>query len=458
LIDGRSKKHFFDLPSIEGMKVSKKLNPIKVEIDNFQSISHLEFVINGFTCITGKSNIGKSAIVRAISSAILNSSVVGMVRKGNKSCRVHLDSEDWGFTWEKGQGKSKCDLHKSGRMLDKLGHGQIQDIRDMGFGSVRIGSHDIFPWISSQWDPLFLLKESGQSITEFISDISRLSVLQNAIKISFQRKKVHSDSLKRNSEEREAIKMKMQNYENVDKLKELRKDIDLQSESIRQNEITIEKGENLLRKSEELNESIRLINKGIEKVPYVHHNNQDLTYNIQKIENGERILRSLVRSASSLKKIIGVSKIKNIEFPKKDYDDLILAMHIHSRIESNRTRYNIETVPIIGHENNGLTDDTQELINQIRLKESIKQKIEKSKSLIKELPHQFPTLEIDEEVLDAFKIIKAMEINEVISYIRKDIESMEKEIEKENIIINEIQSIVSSIPQCPTCGKPLEIL
>lgn len=45
-----------------------KIKPVKVSIKNFQSVSDIEFEIHGFTCITGPTNIGKSAIIRAISS------------------------------------------------------------------------------------------------------------------------------------------------------------------------------------------------------------------------------------------------------------------------------------------------------------------------------------------------------------------------------------------------------
>jgi len=48
-----------------------ELYPVKIRIKNFQSIEDLEIEVRGFTAITGKTNIGKSAIMRAISSAML---------------------------------------------------------------------------------------------------------------------------------------------------------------------------------------------------------------------------------------------------------------------------------------------------------------------------------------------------------------------------------------------------
>ena len=75
------------------------MKPVQIRIRDFQSIDSIDLEVSGFTCVTGPTNIGKSAIVRAVSSAILNKSVVGSVRKGKKFCTVEVD----GLKWEKGE-------------------------------------------------------------------------------------------------------------------------------------------------------------------------------------------------------------------------------------------------------------------------------------------------------------------------------------------------------------------
>ena len=172
-----------------------KLHPISVNISNFQSIENVDIEIYGFTCITGKSNIGKSAVIRSISSALKNSSVVGMVRKDEKFCSVSINTNGLDLKWEKGE-KYSGRYELNGKKYEKIGQSQLKELVDLGYGSIKIGSKDVFPWHASQFDPIFLLNDSGPAVTEFISEISRLNILQNSITISLRRKKRSLDKVK----------------------------------------------------------------------------------------------------------------------------------------------------------------------------------------------------------------------------------------------------------------------
>jgi len=125
--------------------MTSTLNPVQVRIQNFQSIDHVEFEVRGFTCITGKTNIGKSAIMRAISRSLLNDPVTGMVRKGAKYASVEMKSEGWGYLWEKGE-KDVNRYEIDGKRYDKTGQNQLPEIEAMGFRSIRIGDDDLEPW------------------------------------------------------------------------------------------------------------------------------------------------------------------------------------------------------------------------------------------------------------------------------------------------------------------------
>ena len=124
------------------------LKPVHVEIENFQSIKSLKFDINGFTCITGKTNIGKSSILRAISSAISNRPVINFVRKGHKSCSVMLQSNcdvnPWGFEWEKFEkGSNKYKILGKNETLENTGSGQLSHVTEMGFRGVQINEKEL---------------------------------------------------------------------------------------------------------------------------------------------------------------------------------------------------------------------------------------------------------------------------------------------------------------------------
>jgi len=227
----------------------KKLSPIYARIQNFQSISDLEIEINGFTCITGITNIGKSAIIRAISGAFLNNPVVGAVRKGEKFCSVSLKSEDWEFIWEKGEPKSGINRYKikkpEKKELEKVGQGQLESISSMGFTSAQVGSKVIHPWFASQFEPIFLLNLSGPAVTDFISDISRLGVLQDCILLNVRGKKRVLDTVRVKSDEVELLKEKEQKLSQLDPLIVLDEELQAQYESIQEYEDRIQTGEAL---------------------------------------------------------------------------------------------------------------------------------------------------------------------------------------------------------------------
>lgn len=212
------------------------MNPIKVRIKNFQSISDLEFEIQGFTCVTGLTNIGKSAIIRAISGALLGSPVVGDVRKGEKFCTVELNGKDISLKWEKGErGINRYWIPADNPTpLDKVGQGQIPEISKMGFGSIKIGSDSIQPWLATQFDPVFLMNKSGPAVTDFLSEVSRLGILQDAITINVRGVKRARDSAKLQGKIASDLKIEEDDFKNIDHLISAKKDLDDEMTSIQQ--------------------------------------------------------------------------------------------------------------------------------------------------------------------------------------------------------------------------------
>lgn len=210
------------------------MKPIKISIKDFQSIESLDLELSGFTCITGPTNIGKSAVIRAISNAILNKSVVGAVRKGKKFCTVDVD----GLKWEKGERVGRYwvpgELDESGnpKPRDGIGQGQTEVTEMMGFRSVKVGDKYINPWLATQFNPIFLMEDSGPAVTDFISDIAHLKSLQNAIIHCTRVRQRLLTSVK--DKEAELVKMtaKEEALAGVDNLTKAEKDLVSQLESL----------------------------------------------------------------------------------------------------------------------------------------------------------------------------------------------------------------------------------
>ena len=223
-----------------------KLIPVHVVIKSYQSIEDLEFDVAGFTCVTGKTNIGKSAIMRAVSGALLNKPVTNLVRSGSKSCSVRLQSEQWGLLWEKAEkGLNRYTIDGKAERLENVGQRQPEPVAAMGFSSVRVGDRDLYPWYASQWTPVFLLDEGGPTVTQFISEISGLDVLQNAISLGLKSKKKALDDAKIASAEADQLRVKLQRVDNLDELITMTKELESQAESIAEYEKRVARGKEL---------------------------------------------------------------------------------------------------------------------------------------------------------------------------------------------------------------------
>lgn len=151
---------------------------IKFDIENFQSIKNLGFKVKGFTVIVGKTNIGKSAIIRSIKSALRNNRGNFYIRKGTKKCQLVLNDQDKvDIQWEKGKGNNYT---INGAQFSNVGLSVPSEIADLGFKTISVGNKELDPQIADQFNPLFLIDGKGGSSAEVLFDISRIKVLNEA--------------------------------------------------------------------------------------------------------------------------------------------------------------------------------------------------------------------------------------------------------------------------------------
>lgn len=170
---------------------------IEVEIQNFQSIDKVAFKIEGFTVLVGRSNIGKSALIRAIHCALTGASGTDFVRhgldcerriKGNKKCRckstVVFKTEKLHLIWEKGDADNQYTLVKDGvpTTFTAVSRG-TPDFLLPDFAQVAIGDTSELIQVSEQFEPIFLLKKSGSVIADVLSDVAKLDDINVAMKL-----------------------------------------------------------------------------------------------------------------------------------------------------------------------------------------------------------------------------------------------------------------------------------
>jgi len=380
--------------------------PIIVHIKNFQSIADLEFKIQGFTCITGKTNIGKSSIIRAISGALLNVPVVSLVRKGEKYATVELQSSDWGLKWEKGErGVNRYWLPGKEKPLDKVGAGQTDFIQDMGFQAIKIGSDIIHPWHARQFFPLFLVDRSGPAVTDFISEVSRLKVLQSGILINVRNRKRALDEAKIYEKNVEKLRAKDNKLDKLDDLLELESDLDSQFESIEEYSERILAIEEFMSKIEVLSDQIQKLNQiELAKIP-----SPIKQYKIDKLQN---MLKVWIKLQNIAKRIIRLKPIEDVQISKinglENIQRISKGIRIYNRLQILQKRVDLLSVEIA-----------------IPGPEESTEKLSRGKGYL----HRLNQLK-DEEM--AFSSQK----------------------EAVQIELDEVQKKLDQIPLCPTCKMP----
>ena len=423
--------------------------PVHAKISNFQSIEELDLEINGFTICVGKTNIGKSAIIRAISGALLNKPVTNLVRTGTKFVTVQLQSENWGFTWDKSEpseGVNQYKIDGKSEALTKIGQGQIEHVAQMGFGSIRVGNKEQHPWYASQWDPIFLLNETGPAVTEFISDISRLKVLQDAIQIALRGKKKTHDESKIATADLIKLRKKEQAVGDVPALAAIIKELDEQQISISYYEDRIEKAEKLqadLQKSKACIEAL---------LPHKNAIVEDVNLDdsIVRIRRMYELWRALQGTA---KKVIVIRAVKQLQIPESPQIEATRFQSV-SRYKGVSTGIKKVSKLDLALKQVKLPDVSS--INEDVVRFGLAKKhileIAQSKSKLVRLQAQIPKL--PELSVDVGKIQRIGELRAQIQVATSSIHALAVDREETMRSLDKTFKELAEIPNCPTCGQP----
>ncbi len=170
---------------------------IELEVHNFQSIRQATMAVKGFAAIVGRSNIGKSAIVRAAQIALTGAIGTDFVRhgqecdrkiRGTKKCKcaskVVIKTQAMDLTWEKGDSINRYTLLRAGEetpvVYNNLDRGTPEFLKD-GFLPVKVGDTRELIQIPDQFEPIFLLNKTGTVVADVLSDVARLDNINQAM-------------------------------------------------------------------------------------------------------------------------------------------------------------------------------------------------------------------------------------------------------------------------------------
>jgi hypothetical protein len=204
---------------------------IDVEVRNFQSIEHIHVQIEGFTALVGRSNLGKSALVRAIKAALTGAAEGDSVRhgptcerevKGTKNCKcfcsVHIKTEGFDLLWEKGGDKNEYVFN--GTKYTAVGKG-TPEFLEAGFGLVKIGDTKVLLQVADQFrheggGPIFLLDEAGSIVADVLSDVAQLDRINVASRMAEKDRKESVAQRKLRERDVMDLKIKTASYDGLD--------------------------------------------------------------------------------------------------------------------------------------------------------------------------------------------------------------------------------------------------
>jgi len=420
-----------------------KIKPVKVSIKNFQSVSDIEFEIHGFTCITGPTNIGKSAIIRAISSAILNKSTIGIVRKGKKYCTVELAGDGWGMKWEKGDGVGRYWVPGEEKARTGIGQGQTELTEKLGFKSIKVGDDVLSPWLATQFDPIFLLNKSGPAVTNFISDISRLKVLQDAIVINARTKQRSLAEANSHDEELASITARESKLDGLDSLLAVEQDLVAELESLKACSDRISKVTVLSDRMDSESEVLKVI-VGVKDVRVPAPSSG----NVSVLSEANKKNQELERTALS---IASLRTISSVVIPDAS-DEAAL-----NKIKDGRRMLEIEplsnSVKILQSSSSVKIPASSELdVSRLQTGARMVSEIaslQESISLM-ETEVEIPT-SVDKESLQKF--LRAKQLLSEIAAAEKDIKKGEDSLKQYDDELQTVLDELSKIPTCPTCQQ-----
>lgn len=167
---------------------------IQVSVRGFQAVEDVSFEIEGFTALVGRSNIGKSAIVRAIKCALTNASGTDFVRhgercsrkiRGTKKCRcqcsVWIRTPGLDLLWEKGDETNQYTVN--GQVYNRVDRGTPTFLQP-DFSPVKVGDEKLLLQVADQFEPIFLLNRPGTVVADVLSDVAMLDDINAATSLA----------------------------------------------------------------------------------------------------------------------------------------------------------------------------------------------------------------------------------------------------------------------------------
>lgn len=159
----------------------------RVVLTNFQAHKSLDLKLGKFTTLTGGSNGGKSAVLRAIIALVRNDSASHYVRHGQSSLSVKLFFADGHqIEWVKGASVNRYILtlpNGADKVFDKVGANVPEEVKEvLKLGPVLLGNGDKeYVNFHQQLEQPFLISSTPGDVAKLFGELTSASQLYSAV-------------------------------------------------------------------------------------------------------------------------------------------------------------------------------------------------------------------------------------------------------------------------------------
>ena len=390
----------------------------KVSIKDFQIIKGASLSFKpGLNCIIGQSNNGKSAILRAVKSAIYNKAGTTSIRLGANSYAVGIQSN--GHTVILQKGANSC-YKVDGTILGKIGRVQLPEVADaLGIKSLTLNGLTEEINFLDQMEKPFLLDRSETDLFRFIVDSGKDSNITLALKTLTQDRQQISKDIN-------IIQGKLQQVEDEVKLQESNlKDSDVKLGLFQS---VLDLGPRITR-SKELTSLRGSLSSQYEGLSILNKKDKELEAILNKVGSSSDIV------SNNLKKI--------------NLLDVIYSSYTKSKGEIDKLNTYLKGLGSVSE------DKLVKLYKEYNLMEELLIKYRESKVLaskIKEIP------DIKTDVNDS--VVKLKEVSDLILNINKlynEVKDYETTLTNLGLELNTLSEEINKLGVCPMCGKPLHV-
>lgn len=290
----------------------------KIKIKNYQALNDIDIIlVPGLNVITGNSNNGKSAVIRAIRDLVFNSFQNSKIKHGESELNIKLNEEVEAIR------NKNTKYIISNKEYEKVGRTSLPEVKELlKLGTFEINKIKIEPNFSFQMDKPFLFDKTPGQKYELIIGTKQdkylkalKTIKENSNELNKVEKKILLSKIDDLKKEKINLETKYNNLQNVEELYEKINKINKEKEYINSISLKISELENIIDKVKELNVKLSKINSlQLEKINY-----NDLKNKKEILKNIENYILDLNKKEDISKNIIEkLDKINSLNLEKID--------------------------------------------------------------------------------------------------------------------------------------------